>query len=424
MRRSFVVLAPRNFDVIVIGNGMMGSAAAKYLSMTGKTIACIGAPENLDVNQSHVYSSHYDQGRVQRLIDQDLVWSTLNAESVKCYPQLQRDSGIRFFTQCGCIYASTYDGDEYLKSLPESAATFGTPLNLRNTSELCSEYPQFFFPDNTRGYVEYESAGYINPRELIRAQTTMFLKKNGCFVEDTVSSVIQDDGACRVATVGGHTYSAEKVLLAPGAFVNFMNLLPRDKKLNVILKGETILLAELSSFEAKRLNGIPSLLYEVDTGEVEGVYLTPPMRYPQLADKVYLKMGCNLSSDPFFTDLEKIHRWFRGGHAALEDSPSRHNEEKQDQRDRDALIRTLHAVIPSLKATGYVTKRCILTRTPNRRQYIGHVSGGLYIATGGNGYSAMCSNELGRVAAHVVETGGAVPSPYSEKDFKPIFMYK
>ncbi|MEO7961277.1 MAG: hypothetical protein ABIR19_07015 [Ginsengibacter sp.] len=43
----------------------------------------------------------------------------------------------------------------------------------------------------------------------------------------------------------------------------------------------------------------------------------------------------------------------------------------------------------------------------------------MYVAAGGNGYSAMCSDALGSIAAHAV-INGSFPDGFNESDFKPI----
>ena len=81
------------FDCIVIGKGLIGVAAAKYLSQSQKKVMIIGPDENPDVNQAIVFASHYDQGRVQRIIGTDLVWTLLNLQSSSQYYFLEKKSG-------------------------------------------------------------------------------------------------------------------------------------------------------------------------------------------------------------------------------------------------------------------------------------------------------------------------------------------
>src|SRR6478736_5734911 len=111
------------FDTIVIGKGLMGAAAAKYLSSSGQNIAIIGADEPSDVNTATVYSSHYDQGRLQRIVGRDEVWTRLNIDSAKAYSQLQNETRIEFHYEPGCLYVSLHENDTYLKNLSAQAAT-------------------------------------------------------------------------------------------------------------------------------------------------------------------------------------------------------------------------------------------------------------------------------------------------------------
>ena len=84
------------FDVIVIGKGLVGTAAAKYLSAIQQDIAIIGPDEPLDKENAIVFASHYDQTRVQRIIGKDESWTKLNVDSVKQYGDIRQKSGIEF----------------------------------------------------------------------------------------------------------------------------------------------------------------------------------------------------------------------------------------------------------------------------------------------------------------------------------------
>lgn len=190
------------------------------------------------------------------------------------------------------------------------------------------------------------------------------------------------------------------MLLTTGAFSNFFDLLSR--KLRVILKSETVLLAQVAEAEAMRLSRLPSLLYEVCEKQYDGVCLVQPVKYPD--GKYYLKMGSNLSQDIFFHDLQEIQDWFKSGDATV--------NERQ-------LATILHHILPSLKTERLTTRRCILTRTPSGRPYIGKVDDrGLFVATGGNGYAAMCSDALGRISASLL-IHGHLPDPYVAESFTP-----
>jgi len=70
------------YDVIVVGKGLVGTATAKYVSMTHGSVAIVGPDEPVDYQKAIVFASHYDQARVQRVIGKDEVWTRLNLDSV------------------------------------------------------------------------------------------------------------------------------------------------------------------------------------------------------------------------------------------------------------------------------------------------------------------------------------------------------
>lgn len=392
------------FDIIIVGKGLMGAAAAKYLAVQGANIAVIGADEPTDVNKATVFASHYDQGRLQYVVGRDEVWTRLNIESTKMYPLLQEQTGIQFHFDVGCIYASVYENSTYLQRLPDQSKMFGVPTRLYDNGEaLKNEFADFTFPQHTKANFESAPAGHINPRKLIEGQLTICKRHSSTVIADTVINIQKIDDVFKVNTESGQTYVSKKVLLAPGAFVNSLDILQR--KLAIKLKGETIVLAKVSEQEAERLSTLPSLHYEIETKDYEGIYLIRPIQYPD--GNWYLKMGCNLSTDIFFNSLEKIQQWFRQGDSDI---------------NLPVLKAALHSVLPELKVQEYFTKRCIITYTEHKKQYIGAVDDGIYIATGGNGYSAMCSDAVGRLAAHVV-LHDSFPDPYIESDFIPVWRY-
>ena len=75
------------FDTIVVGAGLIGAAAVRHLSLShqeDQRIAIIG-PEEPSGWEGHtgVFGSHYDQGRITRVLDDDLVWATLAKRSME-----------------------------------------------------------------------------------------------------------------------------------------------------------------------------------------------------------------------------------------------------------------------------------------------------------------------------------------------------
>ncbi len=391
------------FDCIVVGKGLIGSAAARYLQREIGNVAIIGPDEPTDISKVAVFSSHYDQGRVQRILGVDPVYTLLNKKASIKYPLLEKESGIQFHHPVGCLYVSPHGKDDYLKNVPAQAQQFNLGYQFLETGEIIHKaIPDYHFPEESFGMLEPGPSGHINPLQLVRVQLSIFKNNGGVAYSETASGIELRNNSYHVTTIEGNLFHAPKILVTAGAFSNFMNLLPRP--LDLFLKSETVLLAQIGRQEAKRLAHLPSLLYEIDNGEIEGVYAIRPVEYPD--GNFYLKMGCNLKTDILFNHLEQIQDWFRNG-----DSDS----------NMKILKETLHSILPSIKVEDYKTKRCIISRTKHKWAYIGNADGHqLYVAAGGNGYSAMCSDTLGHIAAHWI-LHNCTPDEFELKTFDPVF---
>ncbi|HEY5392671.1 MAG TPA: FAD-dependent oxidoreductase, partial [Hanamia sp.] len=117
-------------------------------------------------------------------------------------------------------------------------------------------------------------------------------------------------------------------------------------------------------------------------------------------------IGANFPSDIFFKDLNEIQNWFKSG-----------NNETNLDIMKDHLLQ----LIPSISISDSFTKKCIVCYTPHGKPYIGEVENNLFVAAGGNGYSAMSADALGKIAASVVSTNG-FPAPFSAETFRPVFL--
>jgi glycine/D-amino acid oxidase-like deaminating enzyme len=376
------------FKCLIIGKGLVGSAAARHLSRHMGEIAIIGPDEPSQTAEPLVHAAHYDQARVQRLIGWDEMWTTLNRESLKQYEGLAATTGMDFHQGVGCLYVDPYGGDAYLERARLMIATgMANARMFGSGTELKQEFPDFRFPPASIGMYEPSPSGHINPRLLVRAQLVAAERQGTTILRETVIGLEERKGLFTAVTREGNRYSASQVLVATGSFANHLDILPR--KLHLKSKGETVLLVRTDGSTTNALAGLPSLLYEMNEPGMEGIYLLPPVAYPD--GNSYLKIGCNFPEDPVFEHLEQIRDWFIEG---------------DSDRFAPRLIRALSTLMPGLPIGDYMTKRCIVSYTPDRRPFIGEAgTKGLFVAGGCNGYSAMCSDAIGRVASDLMLNG-------------------
>ena len=86
---------------------------------------------------------------------------------------------------------------------------------------------------------------------MIKAQLNLFRKNDGIVVNEIAHEIDSKENYLQIITEIGNFYKAKKILLCPGAFVNFFNLI--KNKLALSLKGETTLWANVTAQEAASL---------------------------------------------------------------------------------------------------------------------------------------------------------------------------
>ena len=101
-----------DIDIIVIGRGLIGSATARQLAKAGASVVLIGPGEPED-HHSHngVFGSHYDSGRIVRILDPDPYYAQISKASIEQYRPLENQTGTSFFHEVG--YLSVTNNNNY-----------------------------------------------------------------------------------------------------------------------------------------------------------------------------------------------------------------------------------------------------------------------------------------------------------------------
>ena len=393
------------FDCVVVGAGLIGSAAAKYLARYLDNVALIGPTEPLDW-QSHngVFASHYDSGRVTRILDGDrsLFWARVAKASIDRYREIEQESGIKFFSPAGCLKVAPADetGRDYIDAHIYSGQSLAVDFEKFASTELKTRFPFLCFPADSLMLQENHTAGWIDPRKLLQAQLKLSDNAGATIIDDTVVAISKpDNGTLKISLASDREVIAQKALVTAGAFSNFHNLLTR--KLDIKIRAEAVVLGEISIETAEELSTMPSIVWAVERGVCGGIYIVPPVQYPD--GKFYIKIGSRSNQRRYFSSLEETITWFRGDGQTVTASENR---------------RVLEEILPDTHFLSWQVKPCILTDTPSLKPYIGQVSNNLFVAIGGNGYGAKSSDELGRMGA-VTARGGELDSIYANYDLGP-----
>jgi len=383
-------------EIIVVGRGLLGSAAARHLADTGASVTLIGPGEPADpASHSGVFGSHHDSGRIMRIIDRNPYLAQIAAASIERQQELEMRTGIRFSFPVGHITMTTMSG--YYEDLVETGERFDVSFDQVDSDDIERAFPYLSFPSDVCGVFESTTGGHIDPRRLIRAQCAALEDVGGALIDATAIAVKERGGGVQVQTDLGSAIEADCVLVATGAFANHHDVLPRPVAFGV--QEHTVLFAELDEVQAARLSDMPSIIFKQGDEFGESVYLLPPITYPD--GRTLLKIGQStgrIMADP----LEQMVPWFQGN---------------GDPAVGEWLDHELRALIPSIRLGQMSTASCVVTKSPTGRQFIDQFDGApIYSLLADDGQVAKSADELGRIAAHRVLTG-SIPPEYEDEDF-------
>lgn len=368
------------YRTIVLGRGLIGSAAARHLAGLSDGVALVGPDEPADrAIHDGVFASHYDEGRMTRVCDPDPAWATTAKRSIDRYGEIEAASGIKFFENSGYL-AVAGTGSDYLNRTEAVGLDHGADLTRLDASAIRERFPFLNVPTDSEGLYEGDRAGHLSPRALVRAQTKAAGLRGVEIVAAEARAIRPVSGGVEVDLATGDTLRAERVLVATGAFTDACGLSP--KALNLRVFGRTVVLARIEGDVGNDLRGMPTM------GHAEtGAYILPPIRYPD--GQSYLKIGIGSTGDADLRSRADLAAWFKG-----KGSPD-------NQRDFRAF---LTALIPPLeRCPVWHTDTCAVAWTATGLPYIDFVHDDrIAVAVGGNGKGAKSSDDWGWVAAHLI----------------------
>jgi sarcosine oxidase len=386
------------FDVIVVGAGPMGSAAARHLALDGATVALIGPAEpEQKHDHSGVFASYYDAARITRKLDSRPNWARFSQAAIGRYAEVARHGEQSFFNPVGAIIAGPEygSGSDFIQAVGRNARADGVAHTALRGGDLRQRFPYFAFPDNILALHEMDEAGWIDPRDYVCAEIGAAEKLGVTVYRTEVARLVEGADCVRAVCVDGQVIIGAKAVVACGAFSKAEGLLPEPLPLTAYAR--TIAFFELDAAEAARLSDMPSVVY-LPPDLVTDPYILPPVRYPD--GKTYIKIG----GDPVDRELHNVAEmkdWFR------------------TNGDADVgrfLEKLLTGLMPDLAYRAVTTGSCSTCFTPHGNPLIYHQTNRLMALTAGNGAGAKCADELGRLGA-LVALGGTIPSEIYEGVF-------
>lgn len=153
-----------SFDVIILGLGAMGSAAAHHLVRRGQRV--LGIDQFTPPHDKG--SSHGGSRIIRQAYFEGADYIPLVLRAYELWHQLEKEAGTRLIHTTGGLVLGQRDGELVSRTIA-SAGEHGIPIEVLEAEELRRRLPAFQPQSDDLGVFEHE-AGYLVPEDCIRAQ--------------------------------------------------------------------------------------------------------------------------------------------------------------------------------------------------------------------------------------------------------------
>jgi sarcosine oxidase len=201
------------YDVIVIGLGGMGSAAAAHLAARGRRV--LGLER---FGPAHALGSSHGGSRIIRQsYFEDPAYVPLLLRAYELWEQLEADSGDDLMTLTGGLYFGRPDTPTVAGSL-RSSRQWDLPHDVLDAAEIRRRFPTMTPDDEEVGLYE-AAAGFVRPEATVAAHLELAARRGAelHFDEPALDWATTADGGVRVRTAAG-TYTAGRLVICPGAW--------------------------------------------------------------------------------------------------------------------------------------------------------------------------------------------------------------
>ena len=361
----------RSFDVIVIGTGGMGTAAACHLA--GRGVRVLGLDRFPTV---HDRGSSHGQTRLIRLAYYEHPdYVPLLRRAYRLWKDLERAAARPLLVESGLLMAGPAAGPVVAGAL-ESARIHSLPVERLTAGEARARWPSLLVPDAWDAVFE-EQAGYLFVEECVRAHAEAAVRAGA---ELRTGVAIRgwriEEGHVVVETDAG-SFAADRLVLCPGPWAGDLLQMPH-LRFTVLRKSLFWYEPEAASLAAHAAGRLPCFAFDTPSGFFYG--------FPALDDrdvKVAEHTGGRVVADPLALD--------RG----------------IDPEERGRVESWLAAHLPGVRRDCTAHVACMYTMSPDHHFVIGlhpdHPQ--VAIAAGFSGHGFKFASVVGEVLADLALQG-------------------
>jgi sarcosine oxidase len=360
-------------EIIVLGLGAMGSAAAAWLAEKGLRVLAFDA-----FTPPHSHGSSHGLSRIYRQAyweDPRYVHLLLRAREL--WSRLERESGVPLLHITGALMIGP-PGGQLVPRSAESARQFHLPHDLLSSSDLRRRWPAFHVADDTVALLEHQ-AGYLAPELCIEQQLRHAVRHGAdLHFNEPVLDFTTDASGVTVRTARG-SFTAAHLVVTAGPWAP--QLLAEAQLPLRVTRQVLFWFQPTDSIDAFREDRFPIYLWETQPGDpmLYGFPLTGP-------DAAGVKVALHGSDE-----------------AGTPDTIDRSVRPDDEQRIRHRLATT----IPDLSGRLVRAETCLYTMTPDENFVIGpHPENpAITLALGFSGHGFKFAPVIGELVGQLATEG-------------------
>ncbi len=249
-------------DVIIIGAGTMGTAAAWALARRGVEVIAIDQFAHLNSMASHgghtrIFRHCYFEG------ERYVPWAL---ESDHLFAALQDRTGLDLQIRVGCLDIGTPENGHARKSRA-AAEAHNLPFETLSAQEVNERFPAWNLPDNYEANLDPEG-GVLRVENIFRAFRNELEIYGGVIVENTpVTGWSATDTGVEVHTADA-TYTGKHLIVTAGAWAGKML---KDLNLPVKATRKPVIWYETDTIAPYRPEQFPPFIIDVDVDVFYGL---------------------------------------------------------------------------------------------------------------------------------------------------------
>jgi sarcosine oxidase / L-pipecolate oxidase len=205
------------FDAIIVGAGLMGSAAANYLAKDRKRVLVLEQFHLL-----HKKGSSSGESRITRFTYPSTFYVRLMTHAYKLWAEAEREAGIRVFEETGGIDILENRAGGQAADLIEACESHGVPIEKLSPPEVLDRFGMTI-PEDSIG-VYQKSSGVLRATTAVSMLQSLARNHGAVFRDHTKVKQITEktDGTIEVTAESNSgemgSFSCSKVIVACGAW--------------------------------------------------------------------------------------------------------------------------------------------------------------------------------------------------------------